>query len=147
MVQSSNRFAPRRSPFGDLFVEVGSEEDPLLVPEAKLQEKPVPLRSLPNHRLCELLNPLSSWHSFPYPATLVLSTPTAFGGLGYDPPMIGSIMSFFGILNGIFIVFIFSRVAGRFDGSDRRCAVLPFVPHYQSFSAELCRARWQVGAG
>ena len=39
-----------------------------------------------------------------------LSTPIAFGGLGLDPPVIGTIMSFFGILNGVFTVFCFTRL-------------------------------------
>ena len=38
------------------------------------------------------------------------STPIALGGLGLDPPMIGTVMSFFGILNGLITVFFFSRM-------------------------------------
>lgn len=43
-----------------------------------------------------------------------LSTPIALGGLGLDPPAIGIVMSFFGILNGVVTVFFFSRMTDHF---------------------------------
>jgi len=43
-----------------------------------------------------------------------MSTPVALGGLGLDPPMIGAVMSFHGILNGVFTLFFFSRLADHF---------------------------------
>jgi len=43
-----------------------------------------------------------------------LSTPVALGGLGLDPPAIGTIMSFYGILNGAFSLFLFSRMTDSF---------------------------------
>jgi len=43
-----------------------------------------------------------------------LSTPVALGGLGLDPPAIGTILSFSGILNGVFTVFFFSRMTDYF---------------------------------
>ena len=43
-----------------------------------------------------------------------LSTPILVGGLGLDPPLIGTIMSFTGILNGIFTVFLFPRMTDWF---------------------------------
>jgi len=43
-----------------------------------------------------------------------LSTPIALGGVGLDPPAIGTIMSSFGILNGFFTVCFFSRMADYF---------------------------------
>ena len=45
---------------------------------------------------------------------LFLSTPIALGGLGLDPPAIGTVLSFFGILNGVFTVFFFSRMTDYF---------------------------------
>ena len=45
---------------------------------------------------------------------IFLSTPVELGGLGLDPPVIGTIMSFFGILNGIFTVFFFARMTDYF---------------------------------
>ena len=45
---------------------------------------------------------------------LFLSTPIALGGLGLDPPTIGTIMSFYGVLHGIFVVLFFSRLTDRF---------------------------------
>jgi len=43
-----------------------------------------------------------------------LSTPVALGGLGLDPPAIGTILSFSGILNGAFTIFFFSRMTDYF---------------------------------
>ena len=45
---------------------------------------------------------------------IFLSTPVELGGLGLDPPVIGTVMSFFGILNGVFTVFFFSRMTDYF---------------------------------
>ena len=45
---------------------------------------------------------------------LFLSTPIALGGLGLDPPMIGTILSIFGVLNGVYRVFFFSWTTDRF---------------------------------
>ena len=43
-----------------------------------------------------------------------LSTPIEFGGLGLDPPVIGTLVSFFGILGGVFTLFFFSRMTDYF---------------------------------
>jgi MFS family permease len=43
-----------------------------------------------------------------------LSTPIELGGLGRDPLVIGTIMSFFGILDGVFTVFFSSRLVDYF---------------------------------
>jgi hypothetical protein len=40
------------------------------------------------------------------------STPIALGGLGLDPPAIGTILSSSGVLYGILVVFFFSRMIG-----------------------------------
>ena len=45
---------------------------------------------------------------------IFLSTPIEIGGLGLDPPVIGTVMSFFGILNGLFTVFCFSPMTDYF---------------------------------
>jgi len=42
------------------------------------------------------------------------STPIALGGLGLDPPVIGTIMAFSGALNGAFTIFFFSRMTDYF---------------------------------
>ena len=49
---------------------------------------------------------------------LFLSTPIAIGGLGFDPPTIGTVMSVYGTLNGVFTIFFFSRLTR--DGLFRR---------------------------
>ena len=45
---------------------------------------------------------------------LFLSTPVALGGLGLDPPMIGTIMSFYGVLYTILVAFFLSRLTDLF---------------------------------
>ena len=96
---------------------VASEEGPLLAPENEL-EKPVPLRNLltrdiivvsVNYALLALVD--IAFHAL---QPLFLSTPIALGGLGLDPPMIGTVMSSFGVLNGVFTIFYFSRMTDYF---------------------------------
>ena len=101
---------------------IASGEDPLLAssptPRNKL-EKPVPLRDLLlmrevqvasiNYMLFALVE-----ISFRALQPLFLSTPVALGGLGLDPPAIGTVMSLNGILNGAFMVFFFPRMAKYF---------------------------------
>ena len=43
-----------------------------------------------------------------------LSTPIELGGLGLDPPMIGTLVSVFGTLGGVFTVFFFSPMTDYF---------------------------------
>lgn len=45
---------------------------------------------------------------------LFFSTPIANGGLGLDPPTIGKVLAFFGILNGLLNVFFFAKIHDRF---------------------------------
>ncbi|RPD61131.1 MFS general substrate transporter [Lentinus tigrinus ALCF2SS1-7] len=42
------------------------------------------------------------------------STPIALGGLGLDPQVIGSIMSLYGIINGLTQIFLFGKIHDRF---------------------------------
>jgi len=98
-----------------------SEEDPLLTPDAQPRtelEKPVPLRDLltrdvlvasANYAFLALVD-----IAFRALQPVFMSTPVALGGLGLDPPVIGAVMSFFGILNGLFAVFFFSRLSDCF---------------------------------
>ncbi|KAF7771077.1 hypothetical protein Agabi119p4_7051 [Agaricus bisporus var. burnettii] len=44
---------------------------------------------------------------------LFLSTPIELGGLGLPPSTIGNILSFFGIINGVFQVFFFAKINDR----------------------------------
>jgi len=41
---------------------------------------------------------------------LFFSTPIALGGLGLSPPVIGYILAALGILNGLFVLFLFPRI-------------------------------------
>lgn len=45
---------------------------------------------------------------------IFLSTSIELGGLGLDPPLIGTAISFFGILNGVATVFLFKRLTDCF---------------------------------
>ena len=45
---------------------------------------------------------------------IFLSTPIVLGGLGLGPPMIGTILSIFGVLNGVFRLLFFSWMTDRF---------------------------------
>lgn len=73
---------------------------------------------------------------------LFLSTPIALGGLGLDPPAIGTVMSFYGILNGIFTIFFFSRMTDCF-GVKRvyLTGVAAGVPCFSLFPIINCLAR------
>lgn len=106
--------------FGDK-KRISSEEDPLLARQVQPQdvsEQPVPLRDLltrnvlfssANYAVLALVDiSLRTLHP------VFLSTPIELGGLGLDPPVIGTVMSIYGILNGVFAVFFFSRMTDRF---------------------------------
>ena len=43
-----------------------------------------------------------------------LSTPVALGGLGLDPPAIGTVMSFGSIISGVFVMFFFQQMTNCF---------------------------------
>ena len=100
---------------------VASEEDPLLSAETRPRnglEEPLPLRDLltrdvfiasANYSFLALVD-----ISFRALQPIFLSTPIELGGLGLDPPAIGTIISFFGILNGVFTVSFFSRMTDYF---------------------------------
>ncbi|KAF8434115.1 major facilitator superfamily domain-containing protein [Boletus edulis BED1] len=45
---------------------------------------------------------------------LFFATPTELGGLGLDPPHIGNILSVYGVMNGLFQVFLFADMNERF---------------------------------
>ena len=45
---------------------------------------------------------------------LFLSTPIELGGLGLDPPAIGTVMAFLGIMNGLSNLFLFSQLVDYF---------------------------------
>ena len=100
---------------------VGSEEDPLLTsnaPPPNQLEEPTSLRNLLTR---DVIVASASYSflavvdiSFRTLLPVFLSTPVAVGGLGLDPPAIGTIMSVSGILSGIFTVFLFSPMTDYF---------------------------------
>lgn len=96
------------------------EEDELRdVPD---EEKPLPLRSLLTPRVviaaanyaCLSLVDIA----FRAIQPVFFSTPIEDGGLGLSPAMIGNILSFFGILNGIFQIFFFAKINDRFGSKN-----------------------------
>lgn len=97
---------------------IAPEEEALLTPEAQPRDEPVPLRELVTRDV------LVASMSYAYVALLdisfrvlqpvFLSTPIELGGLGLDPPAIGTIISLLGILDGILNVIIFARLVDWF---------------------------------
>ncbi|KAG6906444.1 hypothetical protein DXG01_013927 [Tephrocybe rancida] len=100
------------------------------------QDKPLPLRALLTPRVIiasgnyAVLSLVDIAFRAIHP--LFLSTPIALGGLGLPPPIIGNILSLYGICNGIIQVFFFARIHDRF-GSKKTfvgglaCAVPCFI--------------------
>ncbi|KAG6876999.1 hypothetical protein C0993_011152 [Termitomyces sp. T159_Od127] len=78
------------------------------------EERPLPLRGLLTSRVLLAAGNYASLSlvdiAFRAIQPLFLSTPVAFGGLGLSPPVIGKILSAYGICNGAFQVFFFSRI-------------------------------------
>ncbi|KIM36663.1 hypothetical protein M413DRAFT_286448 [Hebeloma cylindrosporum] len=65
---------------------------------------------------------------------LFLSTPIHLGGLGLPPPTIGTILSIFGILNGVFQVFFFARINDRWGSKRAFClGIVSGMPMFASF--------------
>ncbi|KAF9525662.1 major facilitator superfamily multidrug-resistance, DHA1 sub-family [Crepidotus variabilis] len=75
---------------------------------------------------------------------LFLSTPIELGGLGLPPPTIGKILSFFGVMNGMFQVFFFAKIHDRW-GSKRvfLAGVVSAIPAFILFPIINMLARSQ----
>ena len=79
---------------------------------------------------------------------IFLSTPIELGGLGLDPPVIGAIMSFFGILSGVFVVFFFSRMTDYFGAKGvYLMGITAAVPCFSLFPIINYLARNSVESG
>ncbi|KAF9522054.1 major facilitator superfamily multidrug-resistance, DHA1 sub-family, partial [Crepidotus variabilis] len=107
----------RSSKAGANTSEVASVED--MMEDSSLLEykKPLPLRSVltynvilagANYATLSLVD-----IAFRAIQPLFLATPIHLGGLGLSPPEIGQVLSFLGILNGIFQVFFFAKLHDR----------------------------------
>jgi hypothetical protein len=67
---------------------------------------------------------------------LFFSTPRALGGLGMDPPAIGRVLAVYGILNGLFQIFMFARVNRRFGSKNTfMVGIVATMVMYASFPA------------
>jgi MFS family permease len=65
---------------------------------------------------------------------LFLSTPIPLGGLGLDPAKIGTILSCYGILNGLAQVFFFAKVHDRYGSKMTfMSGIIAAVPVFASF--------------
>lgn len=82
-------------------------------------DKPLPLRrlltypvilSVSNYMVLAFLN-----ISFCALLPLFLAMPVGLGGLGFNPPVIGSIIASYGLITGIFQVLFFSKIV-RYSG-------------------------------
>ena len=107
------------------------------------KEKPLPLRSLLTRRVIIAAANYASLSlvDIAYRAIqpVFFSTPIELGGLGISPAVIGNILSFFGLMNGIFQIFFFAKVHGRFGSRNvfiagiASClflfALFPFINH------------------
>ena len=84
-----------------------------ICPEHDL-DKPVPIRALfTRHVMVAIGNCVTTALldiMFCAIQPLFLSTPITLGGLGLPPPVIGYILAVFGILNGLFVLFLFPRI-------------------------------------
>ncbi|TRM65076.1 major facilitator superfamily domain-containing protein [Schizophyllum amplum] len=89
-----------------------------VVDEIPESERPVPLNKLliPRVLIAGLNYAFLSLVDISYRAIqpLFFSTPVALGGLGLPPSQIGTILSVFGVLNGIFQIFFFARIHDHF---------------------------------
>ncbi|EIM90950.1 MFS general substrate transporter [Stereum hirsutum FP-91666 SS1] len=65
---------------------------------------------------------------------LFFSTPIEMGGLGLSPPVIGYLLAFFGLFNGLFQIFFFARINDHFGTKKVFVAgMLTFIPVFALF--------------
>ena len=77
-----------------------------------------------------------------------LATPIELGGLGLDPPMIGTVLSSFGILNALAFVFFFSPLTDYFGAKKVYMAgMFATVPCFALFPVITYLARKSVEQG
>jgi MFS family permease len=75
-----------------------------------------------------------------------LATPIELGGLGLDPPLIGTILSIFCILDGVFTLFFFSPLVDYFGV--RKVYLIGMIcaaPSFALFPIIGCLARASTG--
>lgn len=122
-------------------------------------EKPLPLRSLLTRRVTIAAANYAclSLVDIAYRAIqpVFFSTPIELGGLGLPPAIIGNILSFFGLMNGIFQIFFFAKVQRRFGSKNvfiagiASClflfALFPFINHLARIGG-YSRTLWMVVA-
>jgi hypothetical protein len=67
---------------------------------------------------------------------LFFSTPRELGGLGLDPPAIGKILAVYGVMNGLFQIFMFARINARFGSKNTfMVGIVATTVMYASFPA------------
>jgi hypothetical protein len=80
--------------------------------------RPVPLRALLTSRVLIAISNCAALALFDISLRALIpvfyATPVDSGGLGLDPPRIGNILAVFGIANGLFQIFFFAWLHGRF---------------------------------
>jgi len=132
---------------------LGLQKNPgLAVSATEVDEslKPVPIRKLLTRSVLiptvnyALLALVDSFFRAVQP--LFFSTPIALGGLGLDPPVIGTILSIFGILNAIFQVFFFAKLNDRFGSKNIFVVgILSAIPCFLLFPGANALARQSGG--
>lgn len=126
----------------------GPQKQPNGTPTTAKNEKPVSLRSLLTPRVVVVAGNYAFLAlvdiAFRAIQPLFFSTPIHLGGLGLPPSTIGNILSAYGVLNGIFQVFFFSKLHNRW-GSKKvfMAGIISSFPIFAAFPLINLLARSQ----
>lgn len=111
-------------------------------------ENPLPLRSILTRRVIVAAGNYTSLSlvdiAFRAIQPLFFSTPIHLGGLGLPPATIGTLLSIYGILNGLFQLFFFARINDRWGSKNTfMLGIASGIPIFASFPIINTLARHQ----
>ncbi|EAU85340.2 hypothetical protein CC1G_07610 [Coprinopsis cinerea okayama7 len=117
-------------------------------PKPLPSEKQLPLRSLLTRRVIIAAGNYATISlvdiAFRAIQPLFLSTPIEMGGLGLPPPIIGNLLSIYGVFNGVFQVFFFAKINDRFGSRNTFLAGMAFaIPAFALYPLLNMMARSQ----
>jgi len=109
---------------------------------------PLPLRSILTRRVIVAAGNYASLslvdNAFRAIQPLFFSTPIHLGGLGLPPATIGTLLSIYGILNGLFQLFFFARINDRWGSKNTFIlGIASAIPIFASFPIINALARHQ----